>query len=54
MPLAKRLTLIDVGRRPSWSSLSSHTLVPETSVVSGVCVLVIVKLLADVCVVSEV
>ncbi len=32
MPLAKRLTLIDVGRRPSWLSPSFHVFLPVTSI----------------------
>ena len=42
VPLANKFTVIDSGRFPSWSLLSFHTLVPVTSIVSGVCVFVIV------------
>ena len=42
-PSASRFTLIDSGRTPSWSLLSSQTLVTATLVFSGVWVLVMVK-----------
>lgn len=39
-PFANKLTVIDSGRLPSWFSLSFHVFVPDTSVVPGVCVFV--------------
>ena len=41
-PSANKLTVIESGLNPSWSSASSQVLTPSTFVNSGVCLLVIV------------